>query len=76
MMRVRVTDGPPPGWSAAEKLFEGSYFLTNGPRNFDIAPDGRRFLMLKQSGTGPPRSFGFVLVQHWFEELRRLAPAN
>jgi len=46
-------------------------------RSYDIAVDGSRFLMIKtadspaQSG-GPP---AIVVVQHWFDELRRLVPA-
>jgi serine/threonine-protein kinase len=46
-------------------------------RMYDISPDGRRFLVSK-SGDGddaapPPQ---IVVVQNWFEELKRLAPTN
>jgi len=48
---------------------------------YDIAPDGRRFLMIKASGgsessptSTEPRSL--VVVQHFDEELKRLLPAR
>ena len=43
---------------------------------FDIAPDGKRFLMIKEVEGAPPPSAGIVVVQHWVEELERLVPAN
>ena len=56
-------------------LFEGPYLFDTGPTHFDIARDGR-FLMLKTAsdeGDAPPP---IILVQNWFEELRRLAPSK
>ncbi len=43
-----------------------------------VAPDGQRFLMITASGGAEDRSAppGLILVQHWFEELRRLVPTN
>jgi hypothetical protein len=44
---------------------------------FDVAPDGR-FLMLKansgNAATGAPKDI--IVVQNWFEELKRLVPVN
>jgi serine/threonine-protein kinase len=68
-------------WSATKPsvvVKEG--YLTNPPwwgRSYDVSPDGRRFLMIKEggpSGTASPASL--VVVQHWFEELKRLVPTN
>ena len=47
-------------------------------RSYDASSDGQRFLLLKKlperaQDTSSP---SFVVVQHWFEELRRLAPAR
>ena len=43
----------------------------------DVSPDGRRFLFVKPSGpTNADVSGRIVLVQNWFDELRRLAPAR
>ena len=45
----------------------------SGP-SYDISPDGSRFLMIKES-TGPPLT-EIIVVQNWFEELKRLVPAD
>ena len=42
-------------------------------RTYDIAPDGQRFLVVKRFDTAPPQ---IILVQNWFEELRRLVPVD
>jgi hypothetical protein len=44
-------------------------------RTYDISPDDRRFLMIKEGET--PRDAGgpaLIVVQNWTEELKRLAP--
>jgi serine/threonine protein kinase len=62
-------------------LFRGTYFSDNIgqgvlPR-WDISPDGKRFLMMKESGkasTGEaPRKINIVL--NWLEELKQRVPA-
>jgi hypothetical protein len=46
-------------------------------RSYDVSPDGRRFLMIKEGGPGGTASpASLVVVQHWFEELKRLVPTN
>ena len=45
----------------------------SGP-TYDISPDGSRFLMIKES-TGPPQT-EIIVIQNWFEELKRLVPAD
>jgi serine/threonine-protein kinase len=67
----------PAGSSAAppQVLFEGVYErLPWGARNYDVSPDGQRFLMLKSRATGEAQRI--VLVQHLNEELKRLLPAR
>ncbi len=51
------------------------YPAGTGGRTYDVAPDGRRFLMTQQrdDGSQPPIT-QVVLVQNWLEELKRLAP--
>jgi len=59
------------------KLFEGPYLRGSG-RAYDVSPDGRRFLMIKE-GDGPSDDSsppGIIVVQNWFEELRRLVPED
>jgi eukaryotic-like serine/threonine-protein kinase len=44
-------------------------------RTYDVSPDGRRFLMIKNSKSGEGSSAErIVYVQNWFEELKRLVP--
>jgi hypothetical protein len=44
-------------------------------RGCDLSPDGRRFLMVKQQDIKPTPITEMILVQNWFEELKRLVPA-
>jgi Tol biopolymer transport system component len=53
-------------------LFEGG-FVQGGIRGFDVAPNGR-FLMIEANDTAGSTSI--VVVQNWFEDLKRLAPAK
>ena len=43
---------------------------------YDDFPDGKRFLMAKMDQTKPTPVTEMVLVQHWFEELKRLVPSG
>ena len=57
-------------------LFQGNYYETGG-RHYDVDREGRRFLMFKNvapASDGPPTRL--ILVQNFFEELKRLAPKN
>ena len=44
-------------------------------RNYDVSADGQRFLMVKQPANqaAAPQ---IVVVQNWFEELKRLVPVK
>ena len=63
------------------QLFQGPYYVasTGSPRpQYDVAPDGRRLLMLlpssaTASSVARPR---LVVVQNWFDEVKRLVPVN
>jgi Tol biopolymer transport system component len=64
-------------WSASSKVIEGAYAGFSGPagaRNYDVSPDGQRFLVTKYVGVdqSPP----IILVENWLEELKRLVPTN
>jgi hypothetical protein len=66
------------GFSAGEPkmVFEGAYVMS--PRSlpdYDVSPDGQRFLMVKASeqGAKPER---INVVVNWFEELRRRVPSG
>jgi len=60
----------------ARLLFAGQYMTTVGTiPNYDVSPDGRRFLMLK-----PNEQAQFAtqinVVLNWFEELKRRVPTG
>jgi serine/threonine-protein kinase len=78
VMGVRVEPGPAWRGSPSTQVLPARYFDDSGTtgRTFDVAPDGRRFLMMKEAGgegAAPPQ---MVVVQNWFEELKRLVPTN
>ena len=56
-------------------LFEGSFkrALVPGFQYYDIAPDGQRFLMIKEDQTATTQ---INVVLNWFEELKRLVPTH
>jgi serine/threonine-protein kinase len=80
LMRVGVAPGPTWAATAPTKLFEGPYGASanQSGRTYDIAPDGKRFLMIKAGAsagqTAVPTSL--VVVQNWREELKRLLPTR
>ncbi len=43
--------------------------------NYDVAPDGRRFVMIKESEQ-ESASVQINVVLNWFEELKRRVPTN
>ena len=50
-------------------LFEGSYAPgQSGNRNYDVSPDGERFLMLRGAGPDPQRP-RINIVLNWIQEL-------
>jgi hypothetical protein len=58
-------------------LFEQPGYEASGPiRGWDISPDGRRFLMVKLEERKPQPVTEMILVQNWFEELKRLLPTG
>jgi hypothetical protein len=52
-------------------LFEGRYGATAITRGYDVAPDGRRFLMVQQKDRPAIRLTDIIIVQNWVEELRQ-----
>ena len=67
MKSVSVQMRPKFKASQPRVLFEGSYLP-----QFDISPDGQRFLMMKLA-TEPSL---IQVVPNWFEELKRLVPTG
>src|SRR5262245_12945353 len=53
-----------------------AYATPDAMRSYDISPDGRQFLMIKEGSSsdqsGAPQQI--VVIQNWLEELKRLVP--
>ena len=78
IMSVAVEGGPTFEWNSPSRLFDVSGYSgfagLAGPRNYDLSPDGKRFLVIKDSGLDRAQTREFVVVENWFDELNRLAP--
>jgi serine/threonine protein kinase/Tol biopolymer transport system component len=62
----------PRSWSEGQFTDRGS-----GVRNFDLHPDGQRFAILKNpEGRSESKLDKVVLIQNFFDEVRRLAPTK
>ncbi len=68
MMVVKVVTTP--SFSAGEPtmLFEGDYDTPGGVTQYDVSPDGQRFLMIRGSERKPAQKINLVL--NWKEELK------
>jgi len=75
MMAVPVQTGQTFTPGTPRVLFEGSYArLGWAQANYDVAPGGRGFLMIKGNSQGLPTSID--VATHWFEQLRALRPSR
>lgn len=72
MFAVEVTTSPTFSVSVPRVLFEGDFeLLPRGDTNYDVAPDGQRFLMVQQERLSAERPV--TVVANWFGEVERLA---
>ena len=82
MMAVAYAADPTFAPSRPELLFEAPYRMAGAVRfrPWDVAPDGERFLMLKEQEAGLDRRRGgpgptaLVVVTNWFDELAAQVP--
>jgi serine/threonine protein kinase/Tol biopolymer transport system component len=65
-----------PSFSASQPrvLFQGRYDTSPWYANYDVTPDGQRFLMVQPAE--PTSQSQLNIVLNWFEELKRLVPAK
>ena len=58
-------------------LIRSQYFFGSFWRTYDVSLDGERFLMISLGGTNTAGSLrDVVMVENWFEELKRLVPTD
>jgi hypothetical protein len=76
MMAVEVTTQPRFAVGKPRVLFTGEYVSSLVPiANYDVSPDGQRFLMVKETEKATSIT-QIVVVQNWFEELKKKVPAG
>jgi hypothetical protein len=80
MIAVQMTTSPTLRIGEPRVLFDGSYenIAPGNPlANYDVTPDGQRFLMVRATGAddeaGSPRP-EIHIVLDWFDELRERVP--
>jgi len=77
MMAVDIATQP--GFAAGKPrmLFEGRYQLSPvQSADYDVSPDGRRFLMLRPSEQTQAAPTQINVVLNWFEELKQKVPTG
>ena len=57
-------------------LFEGRYATNATFPDYDVSPDGQRFLMLKPDSAHQAAPTQINIVLNWFEELKRKVPVG
>ena len=68
MVTVELTPQPTFAVLGQTVLFPGSMYQSNGShRGYDVSPDDRRFLMVRERGGGERTNL--ILVDNWFQEL-------
>ncbi len=77
MMAVEIATGASFTGGKPRMLFQGEYQPNpTMAANYDISPDGQRFLMVKPAAAQQSAPTQINVVLNWIEELRRLAPAG
>jgi len=81
MMAVDITTKPGFAQGKPHRLFQGAAgYQAVQPNyvraNYDVSPDGQRFLMLQPVGQEQPPVTQIHVVLNWAEELKRLAPSK
>jgi eukaryotic-like serine/threonine-protein kinase len=77
MMAVDIATQPSFAAGKPRVLFEGRYVPTPATSpNYDVSPDGQRFLMLKPNEQEASAPTQINVVLNWFEELKRRVPTE
>ena len=77
MMAVEIATQPGFAAGTPRMRFEGPYEPAPVPiDNYDVSPDGQRFLMIKPSEQAQAAPTQINVVLNWFEELKRRVPTG
>lgn len=66
-------------FESGKKLWEHAYFSFGGfggSRGYDLSADGTQFLVLKDLAAPAALDQRIMVVENWFEELKRRVPAQ
>jgi len=74
MMAVSIETEPDVRVGQPRLLFDGANYL--GGFDYDVAPDGKRFVMIKGEADAFGEGAEIRVVVNWFEELKRLVPVQ
>jgi eukaryotic-like serine/threonine-protein kinase len=74
MMAVDITTQPRFVAATPRALFSQSFALVRGRANYDVSPDGQRFVLVGLGDSEQPAQINIVL--DWFNELKRLVPTK
>jgi serine/threonine protein kinase len=71
-----VSPGERLSTGAIQRVFQGAYAAPNpiGVREYDVFPDGKRFVLFKDSAAANTTQPSLVVVQKWLEELKKRVP--
>ena len=67
LMAATIATAPTLAVTTRELLFEGPFATDNYHPNYDVAPDGKRFVMIQPVEEGRQ----LVMISNWIEELRQ-----
>jgi len=76
LMATEITTRPTFQAGKPHVLFEHKCLGSIPIRNYDITPDGQRFLIAEQGEIKPVEVTRLNIIQNWFEELKRLVPTG
>ena len=78
MMAVEISSKPTFSAGTPKMLFEGPYqsLPTISTPNYDVSPDGQRFLMLKSTEQAQAAPTQINVVLNWAEELKQKVPVG
>ncbi len=71
LMVVSIKTEPTFTQGSPAVLFTGNYLTGPATQQYDVTPDGQRFLMIRQELAERTQ---IHVVLNWFEELKRLVP--
>jgi hypothetical protein len=72
ILMVPVQTAPAFEAGVPRRIMEARFEASEATRNYDVAPDAQRFVMVRSDESGSPVQFHTVL--NWFAELQRRAP--